>query len=73
MTILNDDRKWCHKLEHHSRVNNYAPVTVIYAPIAVNYAPIAVNYAPIAINHAPRDITYTSREHLWYRHHSWWS
>jgi hypothetical protein len=52
--ILNDDLKWHHKFDHHSRV--------------INYTPIVVNYAP-----APRVVNYASREHLLYRHHSWWS
>ncbi len=37
--IINDGRKWCLKLEHHSRVINYAPGVVNYAPRVFNYAP----------------------------------
>ncbi len=32
MMIINNDHKWCHKLEHHSRVVDYALRVISYAP-----------------------------------------
>ncbi len=36
---VNHNCEGCHKLEHHSRVINYAPRVINYAPRVVNYAP----------------------------------
>ncbi len=33
---VNDNCKGCHKLEHHSRVINYAPRVISYAPRVIN-------------------------------------
>ncbi len=38
MIIKNDNLKCHQKLEHHSRVDNYAPRVVNYAPGVVNFA-----------------------------------
>jgi hypothetical protein len=51
-----DHCKLHHKLEHHSRVVNYASRVVIYTPRVVNYAPREHLYS-IGITHDDRHMT----------------
>jgi hypothetical protein len=63
MMIINDYCRLYHKLEHHSKVTNYAPRVINYAPRAINYAPRAINYAlkelySTVINHDDHHMTF---------------